>query len=126
MVGGADPAPAVGPGPAGTANEPAAAPAAAAAAPEPAKADPARKAPAATRTGRTAAPKSATAKPKAAKTEASRYRLSAIGRGPDGNHALINERVVQEGQTVLDAKVVKIGPNYVELEAAGARFTIRL
>jgi hypothetical protein len=77
--------------------------------------------------GPAAAPREAAPKLAAAKPDAGRYRLSAIGRGgPEGNVALINEKVVQEGQTILEAKVVKIGPTYVELEAGGTRFTIRL
>jgi hypothetical protein len=124
-AGGGNPTPAVSQDPTGVGSQ------LAAASPEAAAT---KNASAASRPGRTTTAKSAGTKPKtgsasklsAAKAETSRYKLSAIGRGPEGNVALINESVVQEGQTILDAKVVKIGPNYVELETAGTRFTIRL
>ena len=55
-----------------------------------------------------------------------KFRLSAIMRGPEGNCALINGNLFQEGQTVLGAKILSIGRYHVELESAGQRFTIRM
>ena len=58
--------------------------------------------------------------------DTSRFRVSAIMCGPDGNAAIINGNLVRAGQVFKDAKVVRIDRYAVELEVAGRRFTIRM
>lgn len=50
--------------------------------------------------------------------------LSCIMRGPAGPVAIINNRTVKVGQTVNDAKVIRIEQFAVELELKGRRFMI--
>ena len=73
-----------------------------------------------------AAPPAPTKAPAPPPVDPSRFRLNAIVRGPDGNAALINGKLLHEGQTVLGATIRKIGRYHVDLELSGRRFTIRM
>jgi len=57
---------------------------------------------------------------------ASKFRVTAIMRGPDGNVALINGGLYREGQTIQGALIVRIGQYEVDLTVNGKRFTIRI
>lgn len=55
------------------------------------------------------------------------WRLSGIVQGGDGGSlALINNRVIEEGDTVDGARITRIAQDEVELEAQGQTKTIRL
>ena len=79
-------------------------------------------------TGRTPTPPHASRTPPAPTPAqlAKRFRLSAIMGGPEGNIALINDKLVKAGQHIEDALVVKVGPHFVELDVAGQQCTLRL
>lgn len=50
--------------------------------------------------------------------------LGGIMRGSDGNFAIINKRFVRVGQTVNNAKIIRIGDHSVEIELKGKRYLI--
>jgi hypothetical protein len=51
--------------------------------------------------------------------------LHAISEQDGVPIAVINERVVREGETWGDVRVLRIGPAEVEVEVAGARRVLR-
>lgn len=54
------------------------------------------------------------------------YKVTGIMQSADGGTAIINGLFVTPGQTVAEAKVVKIQENSVVLEIDGEKFTIRM
>lgn len=57
----------------------------------------------------------------------SQWRLNGIIRSKDGQAlALINERLMEEGQTFQGLRLVRIGPDEVEIEEEGKLSTLTL
>jgi MSHA biogenesis protein MshK len=54
------------------------------------------------------------------------YKLTGIMRGPDGSVAVINGEIVKVGETVGDAKVIKINTNSVLIDDGGKKITLRM
>ena len=55
-----------------------------------------------------------------------RFYLSSVRISPTRRSAIVNDRSVEQGDTVNGAKVVAIYPSTVKLEKKGEIFTIRL
>ena len=58
------------------------------------------------------------------KFDPSACTITGVLAGPDGGTAIINGRFVRIGQTVDGAKLIRITPNGVELEANGRRYSL--
>jgi hypothetical protein len=54
------------------------------------------------------------------------FKLTAIMRGPEGATAIINGQFVGVGDTVGDAKIVRIGTHTVDLQAGEAKLSIQM
>ena len=74
---------------------------------------------------RPAAPAPIAAAPAPPPARASELRLSAISERDGRPIAVVNDRVVGEGDTVEGARVVRIGATEVDVEVDGARRTLR-
>ena len=59
-------------------------------------------------------------------TDRSAWHLTAVVQAGDGARALINGLYVKPGGMVDGARVIEIGPTWVELERDGRRFLIRM
>jgi hypothetical protein len=66
----------------------------------------------------------ATAAPSAGPTAVPRFRLSAISQKDGKPVAVLNDRVVQEGDSFDDVTVVRIGDSEIELKVAGKPVTV--
>jgi hypothetical protein len=74
---------------------------------------------------RPAVPAPAAAVPAPPPARATEFRLSAISERDGRPIAVVNDRVVGEGDTVEGARVVRIAPTEVDVEVDGARRTLR-
>jgi hypothetical protein len=72
-----------------------------------------------------AAPAPQAPKPAAPAFDPSRYKLGGVVLGEEGETAILNGRLVQVGDTVDGAKVVKIAAKAVHLEIAGQVHVVR-
>jgi hypothetical protein len=74
---------------------------------------------------RPSAPAPIAAAPAPPPARAVELRLSAISERDGRPIAVVNDRVVGEGDTVSGARVVRIAPTEVDVEVDGARRTLR-